>query len=826
MKLVAFFLKLGLATLIMVIIANNAFSQGVISGTVYDAQKNALPLCTIQLTKAADSAVVKAGKADLLGHFKMQDVPSGNYRIVVSMMGFKTKFIDGIMIDASHSIVDLGDLQVEMATKELAQVVVVSKKNLIEQRIDRTIVNVENSILAGGSTALEILEKAPGVVVDHQSDQIRLNNKSGVTVMIDGRKSFLSSADLANLLKGMSSDQIGTIEIISNPSSKYDASGNAGIIDIKLKKSKFYGTNGSISANVGNGIVPYGDNDLFRESLNLSLNNRTERFNIFGNLYQNRTGDYNQTQLERTVLSGSSESRLSQFITTPRIGTGLSARLGADYSLNSKTTIGVLLEGNKANDDIKGVSNISVRSFDSLKDSAGSALQNSMIRAPRHDLTANFNIKHDLAKPGESLSFDATYSGFKNKRDQDFNTSYFDSSGKPDNTVLQRNFTNSNIDILTSRIDLTLMFKNELRFETGLKQDYVRTENNYNFQKLDAGEWVDIAGQSNLFIYKEYVTAGYVNFYKKWKKLSVQAGLRAEQTFTNGNSVTVDSVVKRDYISLFPSVFVSQDIDENNTIRYSYSRRIDRPNYQQLNPFVFYEDPYTLDEGNPFLKPQFSDNFELSYTYKGLATLSLRYSNTKDYIVQITEQDNATKVITAIVGNLGNYKNYAANLSFPITISDWWMMQNQFNLYYNKYEDGDLLGGQFNSGKLAYNLNLYQSFKISSTWGAELSFAYVAPYVYGMERTTRSRYGINAGVQKSFANNRARIKLNVSDIFLNQQYTGILKYQNIDMSILNKWTSRRAALTFTYNFGKQTIKASRDRSTGAEDLKNRVTTKD
>ena len=826
MRKSSYYLKISVFLFVLIASSVIALAQGSITGSVRDAQKNPLALSTVTLVAAGDSFKVMAMKADLMGNFKFSNVSDGNYQVEITMVGFKKKVSDSIVVDSLHRSIELESLYVDVEAKEMAQVLVVAKKNLIEQRIDRTVVNVENSILAGGSTALEILEKAPGVVVDHQSDQIKLNNKNGVLVMIDGKKTFLSSADLANMLRGMSSDQIATIEIITNPSAKYDASGNAGIIDIKLKKSKYYGTNGAVSVNTGDGFVPYGPSDLFRESVNLRLNNRTEKLNVYGNLYQNRNADYSQTALGRNITFGNTYSTLNQLIMSPRVNTGFSAKLGLDYAVSAKTTLGFLVDGNTANDKIKGISNTSTRTLSGSKDSSDLVKQNSTIAAPRHNLTANFNIKHDYNKPGKSISFDLTYSDFKNNRNQDFNTDYYDANGNFASNSKQRNFTLSNINIFTTRADLTLPFENNLFFETGLKHDYVRTQNEYTFEKLAFGSWENDPGKSNTFIYSENVSAAYVNLNKKWDKWTLQGGLRAEQTFTNGNSITTGKVVNRSYISFFPSIFVSQKVNDDNALRYSYSRRIDRPNYQQLNPFIFFEDPYTLDEGNPFLKPQFSDNFEISYTYKGKATLSLGYSNTRDYIVQITKQDDTTRVITAIDGNLGSFKNYSANLSFPVSISKWWNMQNQVNLYYNKFSDNELLGGQFYSGKLAYNINVYNTFRLSDKWSAELGFGYVSPYVYGLERTIKPRYRIDAGVQKTFAKNRAKLKFNFSDIFLNQQYTGVLKYQNIDLSILNKWTSRRASLTFSYNFGKQSIKSSRERSTGAEDLKNRVITKE
>jgi hypothetical protein len=280
-------------------------------------------------------------------------------------------------------------------------------------------------------------------------------------------------------------------------------------------------------------------------------------------------------------------------------------------------------------------------------------------------------------------------------------------------------------------------------------------------------------------------------------------------------------VTKDNYLSVFPSIFFSRKIGKNSSIKYSYSKRIDRPNYQQLNPFVFYIDPYTVIQGNPYLKPQFSDSYQIAYTYKKLI-FSVGYLHTSHYILQLSEQNDTTKVIKAIQGNFGSHNGYRLNVSLPIDIFRWWSIQNQLSLYYDQFSNTTATGSSYVNEKLAYNFSIFNSYTLSKTWSGEMTFFYISSFASGIERTTRPRYDINAGIQKAILNNRGRLTLNVSDIFLTDQYTGIAQYQNTDLHVINKWTSRRASLSFNYNFGKQTVKAPRTRTTGAETLKNRT----
>lgn len=799
---------------------NNYQNAYEISGRLLDNKRQPVALAKVRIEMKVMNKIVQSTQTDTSGYFKLAVQERGDYLINISKVGMDSLSVALTLGDVK--IVNLPDILLFTSSTQLNEVVIVGKKPFIEQRIDKMVLNVENSILSNGKTALDVLANAPGVIVDNQNDNIRLNDKSGVMVMINGRRNFLSAADLGKMLRNMSSDQISTIDIITNPSAKYDASGTAGVIDIKLKKNKFFGTNGSVSATVSQGFVPYGPKDLVRESINLNLNHRTDKWNMYVNLNPENSSDYSQTTLRRSVDYGGSVTTFDGFSGSPRNSKGLSVRTGIDYIASEKTTYGILFEGEANNEKINANSRTSINSLNSDGSEQNFLQQTSNTQSPRRNITTNFNVKHDFNDKGKTLAFDATYSGYNNDKDQTFNTDYTDNLGNLTDNTTHRNETNVKINIYTAKVDLTIPVSESFKFEGGLKSDYVRTTNNSKFDRLISQTWENIPTQSNYFIYKENVNAAYINLNKNWTKWAIQAGLRAEQTYSNGQSVTDQQTAKKNYISLFPSIFISQTIDKDNAIRYSYSRRIGRPNYQQLNPFVFYIDQYTIDQGNPFLKPQFTDSYQISYTYKSILSTSVGYSQTKDQILQLTEQDDSTKVLKAIQGNLGSYKGFFLNISFPIEISSWWSMQNQFNINHDRYTNKFSASSEFNNSKFKYNFSIYNSFKFMDTWAAELSFNFVSPRVNGIERATRANYSTNVGVQKSLFNKRARLSFNVSDIFLTSQYTGFVQYQNVNLFVVNQWTARRASLTFSYNFGKQTVKSPRDRKTGAEALKNRT----
>lgn len=816
--------KLLFTLIAIAMMAQNSYAQTnrTVTGTLLDEKDVAMPFVNILLLKATDSSLVKAAVTDTDGQYSIENIIDNQYFIKASMVGYIDFTSPLFTINESNKTMKFQPIKLQLSSTELKEVTVSVKKPFIEQQVDRTVLNVENSIVGSGSTALEVLEKAPGVVIDQQNDLIKLKNKSGVLVMIDGKRSFLSNDQLTQMLRNMSSDQIASIEIITNPSSKYDASGTSGIINIKLKKNQAFGTNGSVSASVGDAFVPNSSDDLYRGSVNLTLNNRSEKFNVYGNLGVSRTSNYNDNNLYRIVNFENTRSVFDQLSKRSTLGRNFSGKIGADYFLSKKTTMGVMIDGNNWEGDLTGLNSTNITETLNALSSQSSLIQSSTLAMKNQNISANFNIKHDFDGKGKELTFDADYSGYMNDGLQNFSTDYFDTGNRLTKNMLQRNATPTYVDIYATKVDFTLPLENKVKLEMGAKSGLVKTDNDFLFEQKVDNTWITDLGKTNTFVYDELVNAAYFNVGKQWEKWGVQTGLRVEHTHSKGNSFTLNKVVERDYLSLFPTFFLNQNISKDHAMRYSYSRRIDRPNYSQLNPFLFFLDPYTFEEGNPFLQPQFTDNMELTYTYKGEASLSLGYSNTSDYMVQITEQDDATRITKAKQVNIETFENYSANLSFPVPVRKWWMMMNQLSVYYNRFKDADLLGAQLNLGQFAYNFYTSSTFTLPKNWTAEANMWYNSPNVYGIIRATKPQYAVNAGLSKSFWEKKGRLKVNVSDIFLTSFFNGSVDYQNMNLDLKSRWTSRRASVTFSYNFGNQNVKAARRRSTATDTEKSRV----
>lgn len=803
------------AWLIMTTAIAQAPLKGKVRGVVIDQAQKPSEFVTILLLKAKDSTLVKGVVTNDKGQYEIDNVAEGGYRVATSLVGFKKVYSEPFTIDAANPEIQVKTLTMVEEAKSLNEVKVVAKKPFIEQEIDRTVVNVENSIVASGNTALEVLEKAPGVTIDRQNDNIQLKGKSGVIVMIDGKQTYLSGQEVANLLKNTPSDNIEKIEIITNPSSKYDAAGNVGIINIRMKKNKNFGTNGTAIAGVG-----YGRYEKANASLN--LNHRVGKINAFGNYSYFHNRRFQENELHRIIPYNGTVTYFDQASHRPNRFDGHTFRTGVDYFLNKKSTIGVLATG-FINDwrQPNGINDAVIRNEQgqiTLKPTTDVSVKNKW-----SNVTGNVNYKYDFDGKGRELTADLDYSRFNGDSYNSLNTTYRnanDSIAQP--AALVRNDMPSAIDIWAFKSDYVHPLKKGAKLEAGVKGSSVKSDNNLIYEDFVDGRWVVNPGQSNRFKYTENISAAYVNFSGKLdKKTSIQAGLRLEHTFSRGNSVTMNKVVDRDYTNLFPTLFVSRQLDTNNVLNLSFSRRIDRPNYQNLNPFRFYLDPYTYQQGNPYLKPQFTNSVQLTHVYKGKFSTSLGYSRTIDVIVQevpgqIPEQ-NITYVTT---DNLATQDNISLTMSFPVTVTKWWNMQNNVNIFYNKYVS-PYLGAEYNVDFTAFNVYTSQNFVLPKGFTAEVFGWYNSKSIYGFY-TTQPQGAFGLGVQKTLMNKKATLKLNVNDPFWLNQFRGYANYQDINFRIRARWESRIARLTFTYRFGNQNVKAARQRSTSTESERNRA----
>nr|WP_295934518.1 outer membrane beta-barrel family protein [uncultured Dyadobacter sp.] len=784
--------------------------KGKITGQILDEKSQPFPFVNVLLLHAKDSVLVKGLAADESGKFAFDQIAAGKYLTLVSMVGYQKSYSQSF--DVKDNAVNLPTITLQTDTKSLNEVTVVAKKPFIEQEIDRTVINVENSIVSAGATALEVLERAPGVTVDQQNEQLKLRGKEGVIVQIDGKQTFLSQQELITLLRNTPSDNIEKIELITNPSAKYDAAGNSGIINIKMKRNKNYGTNGNI--NLGGAWAKYG-----RASATGTLNHRAGKISTFisGGAFYNK--GFNNNDIYRRIPYEDKVTIFDQH--TERINESeyYNVRAGMDYFATDKTTVGVLVSG-FYNDWSNPFGQTNTRILDGDLNLQRTFRTNVFNGGKMNNISSNVNFKHQFTDKKE-LTFDVDYVHYGGKKNSNLDTRYAKPDGAPDgNPEIVRNDMPSDISIGVAKLDYTQpLWKGKL--ETGLKTSYVTSDNDMVFEtKTD--EWQLDPTRSNRFKYTENVNAAYLNYSGSIsKKIKYQVGFRGEHTHSIGNSVTLNQKRDRNYINLFPSIFLSNQLDTNNVLNISYSRRIDRPNYQSLNPFEFYLDPYTFQRGNPNLKPQYTNSFQLVHVYKNTINTTLAYSRIKDMIADELPQQIASENKTFVTSdNLDNQDNISLTVSFPIPVTKWWQVQANFTGVYNHYKSY-YLEQQLEIKQATWNMYASNQFTIGKGWSAELSGWYNSRAFYGLY-AAKPMGMINAGLQKSILNKKGTIRLNVNDIFWTNRFNGTAIYKDIDFRVRSEWPSRQFRLTFTYNFGNQNVKGARQRNTGSDDLQKRA----
>jgi iron complex outermembrane receptor protein len=800
--------------LLIISFATAQTKTGRVKGVVIDGNSKTIESSTITLLRVKDSSVAKISVADKNGHFEFENVAEGKYLVSVSAVGHQKGYSEIFDITPDKSSVDLKTIELIPQSKNLSGVTVTSRKPLIEQKIDRTIVNVDAAVSNVGASALEVLEKSPGITVDKDGN-ISLKGKQGVQIYIDGRPSYLSGQELVNLLKNMNANQLDQIEIMTNPPAKYDAAGNSGIINIKTKKNKQVGFNGSTT-------VGYSQGKYWRTNESLNMNYRNGKFNAFMNYSFNKSYGFQELSIHRTYLHPDKtvDALFDQVAFMPRNNSSNNLKLGLDYFVDKKTTIGFVASGFMNPEHQLNYNTSYLKNSANAVDSVVYSTSDTKNKWKNGSL--NLNFRHQFDSAGRELTADLDYSGYVSTNDQLFtNASYNPNGTKRGQSDLLGDLP-VNINIYSSKLDYTHPLKKGAKLEAGIKSSYVNTDNAANYFNLIGTNWQTDYDKSNRFQYKENINAAYLNFSKQYKKLGVQAGLRFENTNYKGHQLgnvqKPDSAFNNNYNSLFPTIFLSYAVSEKHQFGFNVGRRIDRPAYQDLNPFLFFLDNYTYESGNPFLKPQYTINVEASHTYKGFLNTTLNYSRTKNYFTETFEQlDHATIVRN---GNIGMRQNAGISISAQVNIKKWWSASLYGNYNYNSFK-GELYGEliHVNASNILFNVN--NQFKFNKGWSAELSGFYRTKGVDG-QIVIEPLGQLSAGVSKQVLKGKGSVRLNVRDMFYTNWVKGRINFQLTQASFENKRDSRVAGISFTYRFGKP-IKGPQNnrRNGGADDEQNR-----
>lgn len=807
----------ALSLIILLLFSSNIHAQSDqntawnLSGQFADSKSGApLSDVVIQLMRSSDSTWIKTEISDQKGTFQFTGIESGQYFIYATLLGY-TAYKGNIFVVSDHTSLPLVKLESEV--RQLGEIVVEYKKSFIERDRGKVTMNVESSINAEGSSAFELLEKAPGVTVN-AADNISYKGHQGVIIQLDGKEIPMSTADLANYLRAIPSTAIDKIEFISNPSAKFDSEGNS-IINIRLKKDRRMGTNGSITDSYGQGVY-------HKINSGVMLNHRGKKTNLFGSYnFSNRKG-FNSLVLDRDFYNA--DTLTGSYVQDNYLIFPLrshTARAGADFYIDKKNTLGLVFNGASTRYDPEGENVSDVFDHNNQK----SSLFRTSNRSHDHwyNYSGNINYKHNFDTTGTELVTDIDYAYYGNNTEQNFTTRYFNLEGTeylP--AYLLDGDIDGALDIYSIKTDLVKTLRNGIRMESGVKASYVKADNNLAFYNLSGGLPVFDSTKSNHFIYRENINAVYTTFSKEIGKWNVQLGLRSEYTGIKGEQLVNDTRFDTSYIQLFPSGFLGYKFNDKHSLELSYSRRINRPNYDQLNPFKFFLDPSTYKEGNPYLKPQTTHAFELTHVFRQKFYTTLSWGRTINNLTEVLAP-SATQANTTVQTfvNLGYVDVYSLSLNVPLNLTSWWTMNSNLAGYYALY-NGTVAGTTINNtGKPTFNLNMVNNFNLSNTLSAEISGNYQAREVYAYNDINPIWF-VSAGIQKKFLNNRAILKFNVTDIGFTNKATANVSYNNYKEHFKVQRDTRVATLSFTYKFGNANAGSGNRREGSADDIKQRA----
>ncbi|TDH28913.1 TonB-dependent receptor [Segetibacter sp. 3557_3] len=805
------FLTITLALFISLYSFSQLETRGQVSGTV---TSKLMPIegATIQLFRLVDQKILRMVVSNKEGAFVVPQVDFGTYSILVTAVGYKNFSIDKMDLSSSTPRITKSII-LEAITKSLKDVTVSVKRPLIEQKPGKTLINVEASATNAGLNALELLEKSPGVSVDKDGN-ISLQGKSGVMVLIDGKPTYLSGADLASFLRNVQSNNLDQIEIMTNPPARYDAAGNSGIINIKTKKITIKGMNGSLSTTYTQGIYA-----RFNSSLN--LNYRKDKLNVFGSYGHNYSEGFNNLVITRNFYKADKKTiaGTSDQVTRPHFTReSHNVKAGFDYNLSKRDIIGFVVNGSISNGAENPTGRINVR------DASGKITYSLNTINDNHsrfvNVSSNANFKHTFDSSGRELTADLDYARYERNDNTLMHTETYNGYGTRSGMDLAlKGLIPSDINIYSIKTDYVHPLSKTFKFESGLKSSLVNTDNQVDYSRYDGTSW-KVDDRSNQFIYKEAIHAGYVTTSKSWKRLNVTAGLRLEHTNSNGMQVRNDSSFTRRYTNLFPNLGIGMDLNEKHQLNFSYSRRVDRPNYGDLNPFVYFLDSLTYGQGNPYLQPQFTNKAELSHTFRRIVTTTLNYSRTNNVITQLLKQDTEKKITYQTTDNVNSMEQIGVAVMMNSPVTKWWNTNVYLNLYKNHYEgkyQADPIDIQFST----FVANVTNSFTLPKGWAVEVSGFYRSRAAEGL-LVAGPMWAVNSGISKQAFKKKGSFRLGVRDIFFTQRFNGYARYSDVDVRIASSRDSRQASLSFTYRFGKNNISPARKKAGGAGEEQNRV----
>ena len=788
-----------------------------IKGIIKDPGGWTVQNASVQLLKSPDSSTVKEMISDSTGKYFFYGINEGRYFISASFTGMGRVFTKVFEVQSGSEIIDQGILFFRGSGAQLKDVTVTVKKPMIEQKTDRLVINVKNSITDAGGSALDVLEKSPGVTVNRQNSSIAINGKTGVSVMINGKISYMPMDALVQFLAAIPAGNIDKIELITTPPAKYDAAGNGGYINVVLINNPNAGFNGPYFLTAGYGSAPAG-------AAGTNFNYRSAKINLYGN-YSFNHDHYDQPSRSNTQFSRDGNLITdTSFSNRDAIQEVQNARLGIDYQLDSATILGALLSGYYSRWSMIA-HNGAIISHNHLPDSLITTVDDPELNLWQN-IMANFNFQHTF-KPHKIIYLDANYIYYKDNNPNSYSTDYYNKTKQFLYHEDLRSGKITPIHFWVFSSDYSTPVGKNITMEAGAKASFSTFTNDVSVDHLNQGIWIPDTSLSANYLLKENIGAVYTSFtMNPNRKISVTAGLRYEYTSSNLGTAKTADIVDRKYGQLFPTFLISEKFNKDNSVNFSYSRRITRPTFNDLAPFTVFFDPKTFFSGNPALQPAIANILQAGYGFKNYNfTISYTHeTNTIDnFYFQTQRVDTVTGVVYLSARNF-KYEDYlTASFSLPFVVSGWWSMQNNISGNWRQintaYDQARVQLQYFD-----YSLNSTQRFSLPGDFSVEITGFYSSAGYMGTAKR-EPIYRLDAGLQKKLGNKRDLLRFAANDILNSGGYWRFGETLPVTGAVVNRTFNFGLVsykLTYTHNFGNNALNGKRERSTGAEDELRRV----
>ncbi|QNE38251.1 outer membrane beta-barrel protein [Hymenobacter sp. NBH84] len=785
--------------------AHTPVAPGTLAGTVADSVSGQmLPFATVVLRAVDDTNQMLSTVTTEQGAFSFAGLSKGAYTLKVRYLGYRAGQPVAVAVGAGNTPA----VAVALAPEHhaLGEVKVTGTKAFIEQHADKLVLNVAASPLAAGGTAAEVLSRAPGVM--DQGGRYVVRGKTAL-VLIDGKVTNLGGNDLAELLASLPSNTLDKVEVVANPSAKYDANGGA-VINILTKKNSAFGTNGSVTAGVGTGRFA-------RYNGGFTLNYRRDKLNVFGGLDYQRTKQYRRLTSHRVL---NQETRIDEASYTQTERNSQTARINVEYDLTKRSSVGLQVRGIHSARETNGNTNSAVANLNGPLSTTNVLQTDGTGRGLNPTISLYYRTVLDSA--GGELKLNADYLTFRKRFDEQYRNAGYALSTEETTASALRTYSPASNTVASFTADYTRSFGKATALEAGLKSLRTITDSDIHWENLaEGGNWLNDAQRTNHFVYREYINAGYVSVRQPVsKKIIVQLGVRAEHTHSEGESLTLQQVNKRDYFNLFPNVALDYTMSEKQQWNVSYQRKIDRFRFGIINPFLTYVSPYLYYQGNPTIRPSFSDNFSVSHSYNNAVTTSLSYGRHTNILAEIYRRDPATNIVIQSDANLSSATSVDGNVSLTKQLLGGVLTTSNFvGATYVRLNSPTM--PWLNRSSVGVMASSNNTVNLPHGMSSEISLFYQSPLTYGAY-SFKAQYGGSIAVTKSVLKEKGTLTLSVFDPFNMQNRRYDTRAEDVQASSLDKMESRFARLNFSYRFGNQKVKAIRTRRTGIESEKMRM----